>query len=273
MRKKILVVDDNKSVVEVLKLNFDLLGYDVRVAYDGDEAERAILAERPEIVILDVMMPKKNGYAVCRDLKKNAETEKIPVILLTAKNLKEDVYWGYDSGADAYVTKPYEPRQLESLVEQLLKEVEDGRKTVAWTGLPDASRVTEEYQARLDAGAQVLLIEVVLPSSGVETFAQKYGQAKLKDMVHSMAWKIYEAVKENTGAGVVGQRPDDTFVLLIHPSEEEQTKTQMMAALAPLIDGYYSDKDRQDGGISFNDPLTRKAENVPLLRPEWKRTE
>ncbi len=273
MRKKILVVDDNKSVVEVLKLNFDLLGYDVKVAYDGDEAEKAVLAERPEIVILDVMMPKKNGYAVCRDLKKNAETAKIPVILLTAKNLKEDVYWGYDSGADAYVTKPYEPRQLESLVEQLLKEVEEGRKTVAWTGLPDASRVTEEYNARLDAGAQVLQVEVSLPSGGVEVFAQKYGQAKLKDMIHSIAWKVYEAVKENTGAGVVGQRPDDTFILLIHPSEEIQTKTPMMAALEPLIDGYYNDKDRRDGGIIYSDPLTKKAEKVPLLRPEWKRTE
>ncbi len=273
MRKKILVVDDNKSVVEVLKLNFDLLGYDVQTAYDGEEAEAKVAAEKPDLVILDVMMPKKNGYAVCRDLKRNQETAVIPVILLTAKNLKEDVYWGYDSGADAYVTKPYEPRHLESLVEQLLKEVEEGKKSVAWTGLPDASRVMEEYQARLDAGAQVMLAEVSFPSRPVEVFSQKYGPAKLKDMIHSVAWKIHDSVKESAASGVVGQRPDDSMLILIHPSEEEKTKAAMAAAIEPIIDGYYSEKDRRDGCVAYDDPLEKKAEKVPLIRAEWNRTE
>src|SRR5512135_2045259 len=115
MHKKILIADDNRAITEVLQLNFSLLGY-------GEQAEQKCRALRPDVLILDVMMPKMNGYKVCRNLKQDQETARIPIILLTAKNLKEDVYWGYDSGADAYITKPYDPRQLEILVDQLIQE-------------------------------------------------------------------------------------------------------------------------------------------------------
>ncbi|MEW5764742.1 MAG: response regulator transcription factor [Acidobacteriota bacterium] len=226
MRQRLVIADDNRAITEVLKLNFDLLGYDVHVASDGEEAEAIFRRMRPDLMILDVMMPKKNGYQVCRDLKRDSELARIPIILLTAKSLREDVYWGYDCGADAYVTKPYDPHQLELLVDQLIREAVSGQRSTAWTGLPDASRMESEFRARLEAGAPCLLLQVRLAPAFSEGFALRAGSSRLKDLVHRTAWLLHETVQECAAAGAVGQTSDDRFWIVLHPSEAQTLRSR-----------------------------------------------
>ena len=120
MSRKILVVDDSDNIRTVLKVNFEWIGYDVLSARDGEEAIRMMEEEKPDLIILDVMMPRKNGYQVCRRFKSDPRTADIPVILLTARIQEEDAFWGRDCGADEFITKPFQTPDLESAVRRLL---------------------------------------------------------------------------------------------------------------------------------------------------------
>jgi DNA-binding response OmpR family regulator len=116
----ILVVDDDAVVRELLRMNFELEGHDVLEAVDGASALVVVRDERPDAVLLDVMMPAPNGFEVCAMLRDDPLTAAIPVILLTARALSVDRVRGHDAGADAYVTKPFDPLELVELVEGLV---------------------------------------------------------------------------------------------------------------------------------------------------------
>lgn len=115
----ILVVDDSpteqKLVISVLQSK----GYRVITAADGEEAIEKAVREQPRLVVLDVVMPKKNGYQVCRHLKTTADTQHIKVLLLTTKNQEADKFWGMKQGADAYLTKPFDSAELLTSVGRL----------------------------------------------------------------------------------------------------------------------------------------------------------
>jgi DNA-binding response OmpR family regulator len=117
---RILVVDDDAVVRELLRMNFELEGHDVLEAADGASALVVVRDERPDAVLLDVMMPAPNGFEVCATLRDDPLTAAIPVVLLTARALSADRVRGYDAGADAYVTKPFDPLELVELVEGLV---------------------------------------------------------------------------------------------------------------------------------------------------------
>lgn len=118
--KKILVVDD--SPTELLLMVRPLLTnrFEVITAVDAEEAEEKVVQERPDCVVLDVVMPKGNGFQLCRRIKQYREICHIPVILLTRKNTALDRSWGLRQGADAYLTKPFIPEELLSWVRQLV---------------------------------------------------------------------------------------------------------------------------------------------------------
>lgn len=118
--RKILVCDDEPSILNILDFSLSAEGYRVIQAADGEEAFALAVAEIPDLVILDVMMPQRNGFEVCRALKQRQETADIPVILLTARGRKEDREFGREAGADGYVTKPFSPQRLLDKVNSLL---------------------------------------------------------------------------------------------------------------------------------------------------------
>ena len=96
--------------------------YDVITAKDGKEALEKAYSERPALVVLDVIMPKHNGFQVCRKIKKNEELKAMKIILLTSKTQESDKYWGMKQGADAYMTKPFDSQELLSIAGELLAE-------------------------------------------------------------------------------------------------------------------------------------------------------
>lgn len=271
MRGKLLVVDDDENLRNVLAISFKALGYDVVTAGDGEEAEQVALDQQPALVILDVMMPKKNGYAVCRDLKCNPFFPASPIILLTAKNEREDIYWGYDCGADAYMTKPYEPRQLEAMVAQLLQEAAEGKRRLAWTGLPSDTVVEEEFEARLAAGGTPVCVEVRLPDDPREVFSQKYGTAKLRDLIYKLSWSLHAALQETAPGSVLGQRADDAFLIILgHEEAGEAFMNSVLQSTEQVIDDHYGPEDLTAGGIVFGKNPGGAPNVIPLMRLEWK---
>ncbi len=118
----VLVVDDDPVIQRLLQVNFEMEDYEVLTAGDGEEGLEMARAEHPDIVLLDIMMPKMNGLEVCAALKADAATKKIPIILLSAKAQAADLQAGQDTGADDYVTKPFDPLELLEKVSGILKK-------------------------------------------------------------------------------------------------------------------------------------------------------
>ena len=111
-KAKILVVDDSPTQLSMMRAPFEKEGYTVVSATDGEEALAMVEKELPNLVVLDVIMPKFNGFQVCRKIKSQDSTKHIKVILLTSKNQKSDEFWGKKQGADLYMTKPFEEEEL-----------------------------------------------------------------------------------------------------------------------------------------------------------------
>jgi DNA-binding response OmpR family regulator len=120
MPATILVVDDDPVILQLLQVNFEMEGFTVITAADGVEGVARVRADKPDVVVSDVMMPNKSGLELVADLKADDETKSIPVLLLTAKAQWNDVASGLESGADDYVTKPFEPLELVDRVNRLL---------------------------------------------------------------------------------------------------------------------------------------------------------
>lgn len=130
MPKKILAVDDEKNIRTLIEMNLKRAGYDVITASDGDEALEKIHKENPDLVVLDVMMPRKDGFEVLRLLRADIATMDLPVIMLTAKSQNADIFRGWQSGVDSYLTKPFNPMELLTFIKRIFTNSDnatDGR--------------------------------------------------------------------------------------------------------------------------------------------------
>ena len=126
MAKKILAVDDEKHIVRLVQVNLERAGYEVVTANDGKEALEKVASENPDLLVLDVMMPYMDGFEVLQNLRRNPGTRDIPVIMLTAKAQDADVFKGWQSGVDCYLTKPFNPMELLSFVKRIFDSLDGG---------------------------------------------------------------------------------------------------------------------------------------------------
>jgi twitching motility two-component system response regulator PilH len=117
---KVLVVDDSWTDLTLIATPLRDSGYDVITAVDGDEALEKVLHERPQCVVLDIILPKLNGFQLCRRLKQMEESRDIPIILISGKNTELDKRWGLQQGADLYITKPFRNDELVASVRSLI---------------------------------------------------------------------------------------------------------------------------------------------------------
>ncbi len=123
-KKKILVVDDEKDLIALVSLHMKMAGFEILTASNGEKALDLSRIEKPDLIILDLMLPKIDGWQVCERLRQDIATQDIPVIMLTARAETEDKLKGFEVGADDYVTKPFSPRELVARVKRVLARAE-----------------------------------------------------------------------------------------------------------------------------------------------------
>ncbi len=116
---RVVVADDDPDIVEILKLNLTAVGYQVLAASDGESARDLVLRAKPDLVVLDVMMPKMDGFEVLAAIRARPQTRDIPVVMLTARSGDKDVWQGWESGADYYITKPFDLEELLRFIDYL----------------------------------------------------------------------------------------------------------------------------------------------------------
>ncbi len=122
--KKVLIVDDSQAEVHLMQSMLQKGGFQVVGLFDSTKTEEAIEEERPNVILLDVVMPQRNGFQVCRDLKGHDAYSNIPVILVTSKAAPSDRYWGEQQGANGFVAKPFTPEELLGAVNMALQETQ-----------------------------------------------------------------------------------------------------------------------------------------------------
>ena len=125
MPLKVLVCDDERHIVRLIQVNLERQGYTVVTAFDGKEGLEKVRSEKPNLCVLDVMMPYMDGFEVLKALRREPETENLPVIMLTAKAQDKDVFEGYHYGADMYLTKPFNPMELVTFVKRIAAGQDD----------------------------------------------------------------------------------------------------------------------------------------------------
>ena len=124
MVKKVLVVDDEWQIARLLQVNLQQAGYEVDVAHDGREALKKLDSYQPDLLVLDIAMPYADGFEILEILKADPDSRHIPVIFLTAKSHETDVFRGYQSGVDCYLTKPFEPADVVTVVNRIFQSQE-----------------------------------------------------------------------------------------------------------------------------------------------------
>jgi two-component system alkaline phosphatase synthesis response regulator PhoP len=124
-KKRILVVDDERHIVRLVQVNLERAGYEVLTAYDGIEALDKVKSDMPDMVVLDVMMPRMDGFEVLKNLQSDPRFQNIPVIMLTAKAQDADIFKGWASGVSSYLTKPFNPRELLVFVERIFQSMDE----------------------------------------------------------------------------------------------------------------------------------------------------
>ena len=117
---RVLWADDDPMIRSVMAMNLEAEGFDVQTVSDGDAAYEEAVRDRPDVLVLDIMMPGRDGYAVLRALRLNPETAEVPVVLLSAKATDAEVWEGWKAGADYYITKPFNPTELTDFIEHLV---------------------------------------------------------------------------------------------------------------------------------------------------------
>ncbi len=117
---KILIADDSLAELQIFQATLQPTGHTLVAVMDGEAAEEKVKSEKIDLIILDVIMPKKNGFQVCRDIKSNDQFKNIPIIMVTSKDQESDKFWGMKQGADEYLTKPFKPEDLLKAVKKYI---------------------------------------------------------------------------------------------------------------------------------------------------------
>ena len=181
-KPKILVIEDERALVEPLAYNLEREGFDVLVAYDGQDGLRQAQLKLPDLIVLDLMLPVKSGLEVCRELRNGTRTREIPIVMVTAKAEETDQLVGFAMGADDYVTKPY---SIKVLIERVKKEL---RKRQAQDE-PSSGSLIESQGVTIDRVVLERTIDV-----HVKSLRKKLGDAAdLIETVRGVGYRFHEA--------------------------------------------------------------------------------
>jgi diguanylate cyclase (GGDEF)-like protein len=250
--ESVLVVDDDPDVARFVEVNLRSAGYDVTVANDGQEAIDRAVELRPDLVLLDVMMPKLDGFEVAQRLRRDPRTSTTSIIMLTAKALSSDKVLGLSSGADDYIIKPFDPVELLARVKGSLRRAREMRALSPLTGLPGNIRVQEEIRNRVADAAPFAMLYADLDH--FKAYNDSYGFVRGDRAIHALARLAVEIVHEIAGPeGFVGHVGGDDFVLLVSPDEAEQVAGRLCQRFDALVPSLYDQADLDRGGVEVRD--------------------
>lgn len=252
MTETILVADNEPDILRFVEVNLRLEGFDVVMAQDGDEALDKAFRTRPALILLDIMMPRTDGFEVCRRLRADVRTSHVPVIILTAKSLTVDKVVGLTAGADDYVLKPFDPMELVARVRTTLRRAGDLRSSSPLTGLPGNHRIGQEIARRLAEHEGVAVVYADLNS--FKAYNDHYGFIRGDEVIVATAEILRGALDRHAGEeGFIGHIGGDDFMLVCPPDVVTAVCQDVVGEFDHRIRDYYDPEDLERGYLEVVD--------------------
>jgi len=252
MSERVLVADDDPDILTVVKINFELDGFEVDSAVDGEDALQKATADPPDVIVLDIMMPRMDGLTALHRLRSQASTANIPIILLTARGLPEDRVRGLELGADDYITKPFDITELAARVRSVLRRTQAARDLSPLTGLPGNFKITAEIEKCISSKQDFALVHGDLDN--FKAFNDHYGFIRGDEVIRFCAKCFHEAADnlaiENAFVGHIG---GDDFVAIIPPEVSESFAKEVIERFDDGILDLYDTADALRGYIEVID--------------------
>lgn len=252
MSDRVLVADDDPDILNVVKINLELDGFEVDTAVDGEDAMQKATSSPPNVIILDIMMPRMDGLTALHRLRSQAGTANIPIILLTARGLPEDRVRGLELGADDYITKPFDITELAARVKAVLRRTQAARDLSPLTGLPGNFKITAEIEDCIREERAFALVHGDLDN--FKAFNDHYGFMRGDEVIRFCASSFNEAVESLGMAGTfIGHIGGDDFVAIIRPEMSELFAKEVIERFDDGILDLYDTADALRGYIEVID--------------------
>jgi diguanylate cyclase (GGDEF)-like protein len=236
--KKIVVAEDDDAIAHLVAAALGDAGFLCLRAHNGEEAISLARREAPDLLILDVMMPQTDGLEVAKRLKSDVLASRIPILMLTSLSAVDDRVKGLDAGADDYLSKPFDLRELNARVKALIRSAKRERDRNPTTNLPGSSAVEDHVNLLLKQKAPVALL--YLDVENFEVYADVYGFKKADDVVADLGGLVLERARAyGGGSAFVGHVGGDDFVVIIGSDVAEELAQDLVEAFDTRVPRWY----------------------------------
>lgn len=261
-RPIVLIVDDDPLMRRIVSQSLDRASYDLIEAESGAAGIQCALEQHPDLLLLDVMMPEMDGFEVIRRLRNHPMTQGLPIVLLTALGEMSEKVFGMQLGADDYITKPFDPRELRARVQAHLKRSEFYLQSNPLTNLPGNHAIHQAIVARLESGSPVAVIYFDL--ANFKSYNDRYGWVAGDELIKRLGAIIVQVTLGSADkTAFVGHIGGDDFVVITVPQLAEEIGREILSMFDQMVPSLYAPEDRANGYI---ETLDREGElrRVPL---------
>lgn len=260
---RILVADDDPDIRDVLKLTLSEERYEVIEAKDGEEAMKIITTKPLDLVLLDYKMPKMDGRQVCLKIKKDLLLRHLPIIMVTGRGEISDKVGGIDAGADDYLVKPFEPKELMARIRMILRRTQIDLEANPLTRLPGNVSILNELSRRLESKSLFAVCYVDLDKFKAynDTYGFEHGDEVIKETARIL---IRTAQQYGNAEDFIGHIGGDDFVVLTTPPKVDDICKKIIADFESTAPSFYNKTHRENGYIIAKD-RKGNVQKIPLL--------
>ncbi len=261
-KPRILIADDEYNIRAVLRMHLELEGCEVLEAKDGQEAVEVAEHGYPDVIVMDLMMPRLDGFEAAHQLRASFATRHIPIIMLTAVLDKATRLRGLTDGVNDFLTKPYEPRELFLRIRNALRWSQLQRAANPLTGLPGNISINEEIQRRLQNQQHFALLQIDIDF--FKAYNDHYGYARGDEAIQTVSRILVEVAGRHGEGNFVGHIGGDDFVVLTDPEHGEDVGHEIIDRFNAAVTGLYDPEDAAAGHIEV---MSRRhvPERFPLM--------
>ena len=259
---RILIADDLPDLLQALKETLEREGYAVEAVPDGQAALASIRADPPDIAVLDLKMPRLTGFDVCRALRADPLLENLPVVILSASGSRDSRVEGLDLGADDFITKPVDIRELLARIRMILKRTRQGLDANPLTRLPGNLSIESHIERALVEKRPLAVLYVDL--NQFKAYNDGYGYDAGDRVIKTLARVMVDQVRAGGDADFIGHIGGDDFIALSTPDRMESAAKKICADFDAVVPSFYSEEDRARGSIVAKDRQGNTRE-FPLL--------
>lgn len=248
---RILVVEDDFDISNMLRIYFTGQGYQVEVAARGGDALDMCRRKLPDLIVLDIMLPDMDGYAVCRELRTTTRTSHIPVIFLTQKDERSDKIAGLELGADDYITKPFDIEELKLRVRSAIRAHQRLNMTDPRTGLPSGRLIEEQLRGLMRRDDWTFLL---IGIEHIDVFNDAYGFVA-GDEVLRFAALLFSDIVDSLGTDndFLGHASNETFTIITFSSTVDEIIAELRDRFETEVRPHYNFMDSERGGVALHD--------------------